>query len=47
MRLKDILILAYDGVQPIDIAGPLQAFTTANEVAGRDAYRVSVAAVHA
>lgn len=47
MRRKDILILAYDGVQPIDIAGPLQAFVTANEVAGRDAYRVYVAAVHA
>ena len=47
MRQKEILILAYDGAQPIDIAGPLQALTTANEVAGREAYRVRVAAVHA
>jgi transcriptional regulator GlxA family with amidase domain len=45
MGAKDILILAYDGAQPIDIAGPLQAFATANEVAGREAYRVKVAAV--
>jgi transcriptional regulator GlxA family with amidase domain len=35
------------GAQPIDIAGPLQAFATANEEAGREAYRVSVAAVRA
>jgi transcriptional regulator GlxA family with amidase domain len=47
MRRKEILILAYDGAQPIDIAGPLQAFVTANEVAGRDAYRVRVVAVRA
>ena len=44
MRPHDVLILAYDGAQPIDIAGPLQAFVTANEAAGRDAYRVRVAA---
>ena len=42
MRPHDVLILAYDGAQPIDIAGPLQAFVTANEAAGRDAYRVRV-----
>jgi transcriptional regulator GlxA family with amidase domain len=45
MRRKEILILAYEGAQPIDIAGPLQAFATANEEAGREAYRVRVAAV--
>jgi transcriptional regulator GlxA family with amidase domain len=45
MRRKHVLILAYDGAQPIDIAGPLQAFATANEEAGREAYRVTVAAV--
>jgi transcriptional regulator GlxA family with amidase domain len=45
MRPKTIVILAYDGAQPIDIAGPLQAFTTANEEASGDAYRVKVAAV--
>lgn len=45
-RKKEVVILAYDGAQPIDIAGPLQAFATANEEAGRDAYRLSVAAIH-
>jgi len=43
--LRDVVILTYAGAQPIDIAGPLQAFATANEEAGRDAYRVRVAAV--
>jgi len=46
MRRKEIVILAYDDAQPIDIAGPLQAFATANEEAGGEAYRVSVAAFH-
>jgi len=42
---REVTILVYAGAQPIDIAGPLQAFATANEAAGRDAYRVRVAAV--
>src|SRR5438309_11753889 len=45
MRPKTIVILAYDGAQPIDIAGPLQAFATANEEVSREAYRVKVAAI--
>ena len=45
MPAKTIVILTYDGAQPIDIAGPLQAFATANEEAGVEAYRVNVAAV--
>src|SRR5262245_63409616 len=45
MRPKTVVILVYDGAQPIDIAGPLQAFATANEEAGGEAYRVKVAAV--
>src|SRR5882757_204564 len=45
MRPKIIVILVYDGAQPIDIAGPLQAFATANEEASGEAYRVKVAAV--
>ena len=47
MRIKEILIFTYDGAQPIDIAGPLQALATANEEAGYDAYRVRVAAIRA
>src|SRR5262245_46608947 len=45
MRPKTIVILVYDGAQPIDVAGPLQAFATANEEAGGKAYRLKVAAV--
>src|SRR5262249_56302891 len=45
MRPKTIVILVYGGAQPIDIAGPLQAFATANEEAGGETYRVKVAAV--
>jgi transcriptional regulator GlxA family with amidase domain len=45
VRPKTIVILIYDDAQPIDIAGPLQAFMTANEEAGGQAYRVKVAAV--
>jgi transcriptional regulator GlxA family with amidase domain len=45
MRPKTIVILIYEGAQPIDIAGPLQAFATANEEAGGEAYRMKVAAV--
>ncbi|MDB5412202.1 MAG: hypothetical protein JWR10_537 [Rubritepida sp.] len=42
--LRDILILIFPGAQPIDIAGPLQAFTSADEEAGGGQYRVRVAA---
>src|SRR5437660_6613819 len=45
VRRNEIVILAYNGAQPIDIAGPLQAFATANEETGREAYRVRVAAL--
>jgi transcriptional regulator GlxA family with amidase domain len=42
---RSILILVYPQAQPIDIAGPMQAFTTADEEAGGHAYRVRVAAL--
>lgn len=41
---RDILILAYPGLQPIDLAGPYQAFTSADEEAGGGQYRLRVAA---
>ncbi len=41
---RDILFLAYPGVQPLDLAGPYQAFTSANEEAGSEQYRPCVAA---
>jgi len=39
---RTVTILAFDGVQILDIAGPLQAFTTANEEAGIARYAVDV-----
>lgn len=41
---RDILILAYPGMQPIDLAGPFQAFTSADEEMGGGYYRLRVAA---
>jgi len=43
MRRK-ILILVYPQAQPIDIAGPLQAFATADDEVGGGAYEVRVTA---
>lgn len=42
---KTILFLVYPEIQPIDIAGPMQAFITADEEAGGGAYRVRVASL--
>jgi len=44
MRRK-ILILVYPQAQPIDIAGPLQAFATADDEVGGGAYEVRVTAL--
>lgn len=35
-----VLFLVFEGFQPIDLAGPWQAFTTANEVLGQARYRL-------
>ena len=36
---RHIAIFLYDGAQPIDVAGPMQTFDTANEEAGGSAYK--------
>ncbi|MDH0865848.1 AraC family transcriptional regulator [Mitsuaria sp. GD03876] len=36
----DIAFLVFDGFQPIDLAGPWQAFVTANEESGQQRYRL-------
>lgn len=43
--LRDVLFLIYPGAQPIDLSGPFQAFASANEEAGCDRYRLTIAAV--
>jgi transcriptional regulator GlxA family with amidase domain len=45
MPNRAIVIFAYDGVQLIDIAGPTQALTTANEEGALPPYAVRLAAV--
>ena len=42
---RRVVFLAYDGVQILDIAGPAQAFSTANDEAVTAPYEVSVAAL--
>lgn len=39
---RSVVILAFDGVQMLDIAGPLQALTTANEEGAQPPYQVEV-----
>ncbi len=38
------MFVLYDGFQPLDLAGPWQAFSSANEEAGRKLYRLSTIA---
>jgi transcriptional regulator GlxA family with amidase domain len=45
MPNRNVVILAYDGAQVIDIAGPTQALTTANEEGASPPYAVRIAAV--
>lgn len=42
---RDVLFLIYPGAQPIDLSGPFQAFASANEEAGGDRYRLTIAAI--
>lgn len=41
---RDILFLAYEGAQLLDVTGPLQMFAGANEHQGRAIYQVRIAA---
>src|SRR5262249_2536501 len=45
-RTRRVLIVAYDGMQSIDLAGPAQAFTSANDEAVEATYDVSVVALN-
>lgn len=44
-RPKLIEILLFDGAQPIDVSGPMQAFITANDESGAEAYAIHLTAV--
>src|SRR6516225_10246335 len=45
MPTRVVVIFAYDGAQLIDIAGPTQALTTANEEGASPPYAVRLAAI--
>ena len=45
MPTRAVVIFAYDGAQLIDIAGPTQALTTANEEGASPRYAVRLAAI--
>jgi transcriptional regulator GlxA family with amidase domain len=47
MPRRRIVILAYDGAQILDVAGPLQALATANEEGAEPRYDITVAAINA
>lgn len=41
---RRVVFVLYDGFQPLDLAGPWQAFSSANEEAGRPLYQLSTIA---
>ncbi len=43
-RPHELVIASFDGVQLLDVAGPLEVFTAANRVVATDVYRIVVAA---
>jgi transcriptional regulator GlxA family with amidase domain len=45
MTARTVALLAYDGSQVLDVAGPAEVFSVANEIAGGDAYRVRIVSV--
>ena len=44
MPARRVIVLAYQGVQALDVVGPVEVFAAANRVSGRGHYDVSVAA---
>jgi transcriptional regulator GlxA family with amidase domain len=44
--MRSIAILAFDGVQTLDVTGPWEVFSMANRIAGGHAYSVEVVARH-
>ncbi|MGW6983544.1 GlxA family transcriptional regulator [Streptomyces sp. NPDC054932] len=40
MTLRNVLVLLYDGVQSLDVTGPVEVFAALSRFPGRDAYRI-------
>src|SRR4051794_29914472 len=45
--MRRIAILAFDGVQTLDVTGPFEVFSTANRLRGKDQYGVEIVAPEA
>lgn len=44
VQSRPVVLLAFDGVQPLDVTGPFEVFAGANEALGGPVYELSVAA---
>jgi transcriptional regulator GlxA family with amidase domain len=44
---RTVALVIFPGLQSLDLVGPMEVFATANTFAGRDVYRLTVAAVQA
>jgi transcriptional regulator GlxA family with amidase domain len=44
--LRHIAILAFDGIQILDVTGPAAVFSAANDAAGFEAYQVHLLSAH-
>lgn len=47
MRTRDVVLVAFPGLQSLDLVGPHEVFATANKQAGREVYRLEVVAAEA
>src|SRR5436190_14129868 len=45
VTLRPVLICLFDGVQSLDVTGPLEVFAGANRYLGRDAYPIRIASL--
>ncbi|MDQ1446152.1 MAG: hypothetical protein QOI20_2616 [Acidimicrobiaceae bacterium] len=45
MRARHVVVVAFPGVQSLDVTGPVEVFAAANEHAGRNAYAITLATV--
>lgn len=45
MAARRIVMVVFDGIQTLDVSGPLEVFSTANRHTGRDLYRLELASL--
>jgi transcriptional regulator GlxA family with amidase domain len=45
MAPREVVAVVYQGIQSLDVVGPVEVLAGANRIAGRDEYRVRIAAV--